>query len=284
MAEEHRILTKAKLADMIKSSEKAKKVEVTFCQTKAGALKGDNFSGEVVACDVKAKIDGKPEREFHWMVKVPPPDKTKMPMIRGMEMERKEIQMYDEVLPAWRKMIRDRGAEKEIVINYCTAPYTEFHEDQDKGSVIAMENLTYQGYRDAVNKRKGLNPDHVKLALEQIANHHALGYLYMKKAFPGGIDEALEKNKILARDYFISEPTDFIKQLFDNFKEQTYAGFQYLAGVSEENGQGMADALKRFMENNDLFEVRDRAFTKDPNGFNVLCHGDTWFNNMLFKY
>jgi hypothetical protein len=74
--------------------------------------------------------------------------------------------------------------------------YSEFNEDVEKGSVIAMQNATTFGYRDAINKKKGFNPKHVKMALSELAKYHACGYAYMS-SFPGGIKQGLEEHKVI---------------------------------------------------------------------------------------
>jgi hypothetical protein len=96
-------------------------------------------------------------------------------------------------------MIADRNAD--ISLNFCEVYYTEFNEDVEKGSVIAMQNATSSGYRDANNKNKGFNPEHVKAALSELAKYHACGYAYMK-SFPGGIKQGLEEHKVVICFFF----------------------------------------------------------------------------------
>ena len=62
------------------------------------------------------------------------------------------------------------------------------------GSIIAMQNLASLGYRDAVNKKKGLSPEHVKLALAELAKYHACGYSWAK-SYRGGIEEEALSNQ-----------------------------------------------------------------------------------------
>ena len=42
--------------------------------------------------------------------------------------------------------------------------------------------------RDAVNKKKGLSPKHVWLALDEMAKYHALGHAWLK-SYPGGAEQ-----------------------------------------------------------------------------------------------
>ena len=51
------------------------------------------------------------------------------------------------------------------------------------------------GYRAAIDKKKGLSPKHVRLALDEMAKYHALGYAWMKN-YPGGIEQALKDEEV----------------------------------------------------------------------------------------
>lgn len=98
-----------------------------------------------------------------------------------------------QVIPEWKKIIEDKKAGIEL--NFGDLYYTEYFSEVEKGSIIAMQNLNTLGYRDAINKKKGLSPQHVKLALDEMAKYHALGYVWLKK-YPGGIERALKDEEV----------------------------------------------------------------------------------------
>ena len=58
-----------------------------------------------------------------------------------------------------------------------------------------MQNLNTLGYRDAINKKRGLSPKHVRLALDEMAKYHALGYAWMRN-YPGGVEQALKDEEV----------------------------------------------------------------------------------------
>ncbi len=51
----------------------------------------------------------------------------------------------------------------------------------------------------------------------------------------------------------------------------------------EEPGQDLVTAVKKFHNKHDLNSITLKLSKPDPDGFNTMCHGDLWFNNMLFK-
>jgi hypothetical protein len=89
-------------------------------------------------------------------------------------------------------MIAERKAD--ISLNFCHLYYCE-NENVETGAIIAMQNATTLGYRDALNKKKGLSPPEIRLALSELAKYHACGYAYMK-SFPGGIEQGLKEHKV----------------------------------------------------------------------------------------
>jgi hypothetical protein len=89
-------------------------------------------------------------------------------------------------------MIADQNAG--FTITLAESPYTEFHKDTTD-SIILMENMANQGYRDAINKKKGLSPPYVRAALTALAKYHACGYAYIK-SYSSGITEGLKENEV----------------------------------------------------------------------------------------
>ena len=70
----------------------------------------------------------------------------------------------------------------------------------------------------------------------------------------------------------------------ETFKGPTYEGFFNHAEWSSEPGQNFNLSLKKNMEEKGcILEQRDQLVAPVEGAFNVLCHGDPWFNNMLFK-
>ncbi len=278
--QEYRILTKEKFVKIIQKHEKTSEVELLKVDIKEGSEKGDNYSGEVMACDIIAKVAGT-EKEYHWMMKIPPSSIERLPVNRAMRMEEKEIAFYHEIMPKWQKMIKDRGAKFEL---HChPSPYAEFNEEHEKGSILVMENLCHIGYSTAENKKKGLSVAYAKAALEELAKFHALGYAYLKN-YPGGLKEGVEANEMMANDYLFANPHPLTKQAFTAMSDTMKSAMYDLIQNIEEPGQELLKSIKAFDEEYDLDETRARLYGPEEGQFNTLCHGDTWFNNMLFKY
>ena len=80
-------------------------------------------------------------------------------------------------------------------LNLFDSPYSEFSDDLKVGSVLALQNLKQFGFEEAEGKKKGLSLRYARLALEELARFHAVGYAFLN-SYPGGAREGFEKNKV----------------------------------------------------------------------------------------
>ena len=213
------MLTRAKLTEIVKTVLKCDKAELLDFSVKPGSETGDNFSGELCAVYIKAKDGNGTEKEFNWMVKLPSVDESRKPLALAMHMEEKEVDVYNRIVPAFKKLIADNKAEKVIDLNICECFYADFKKlsDTDFQSIIVLENLKSAGYRDPIDKKtRGLGLEYAKTAMKEIGQWHALGYAYLQSV--GGPDKEPE----LCRDYFANNREPFMQSMMDSFKQQNF--------------------------------------------------------------
>ena len=79
-----------------------------------------------------------------------------------------------ELLPEWRRLLADRGSP--FSLSCAGSPYAEFNPDGR--SVLVLEDMRPRGY-SVVEDRSRLTENHLKVALEELARFHALGYAYL---------------------------------------------------------------------------------------------------------
>ena len=190
---EHHILNKAKLTQMVRHALKSDKAELVEHNVRLAAPKGEGYSSEVNKVDMTVKVGDK-DHKLSWMAKTVLEGDSYMPReaMKCLHMEEKEIGMYTKIIPEWKRIIEERRVDMKL--NFGDIYYTE-DTDVEMGSIIAMQNLNTLGYGAAINKKKGLSPKHVRLALDEMAKYHALGYAWMKK-YPGGPEQALRDEEV----------------------------------------------------------------------------------------
>ncbi len=277
----HETLTKAKLADMAKEALGAKELELLDSKLTALDTAGSNYSGYIVFCDLKVKADGKVE-DLSWAVKLPPLDSPeRMPQHRDTMMEEKEIKFYREMLPKWKKMMKERNVS--FTVNLHESPYAEFHKDWKKGSILALQNLKPLGFGNVENRTKGFNIHVAKLALEELAKIHALGYAYLK-SYPGGTEAGVKENEILMKDYLFVDQTPLTERVMGSFMDNVVQSCVVLLKAVQEPGQDFDKGFLKLHEEVDVLRLRKKLFPPRKGDFNTFCHGDNHLNNILFKY
>jgi hypothetical protein len=140
--EEHFLLTKAKLTEMVKVAFKAKKVEMIDCKVQLATAKGDNYCGEVSRCDMIVQLDdSKEKKELNWICKTIP-EKPFFPksVLKAMHLEDKEVGIYEKaswscgpvhLILCWNDMIQfiHESMCFTFIIYCCFPDHTCMEED-----------------------------------------------------------------------------------------------------------------------------------------------------------
>ncbi|TRY72195.1 hypothetical protein TCAL_11970 [Tigriopus californicus] len=280
---DHKALTKEKFVEIIGQRENTKDVKLVQIDLESGAEKGQNYSGQVVSCHLEAQVNGK-SKTYKWMAKVPLDDPDKYDFLRMLFMEQKELGFYQELLPALHDLIAKRGAK--IDLKFCPFVYGEFKQNIPRGdcvhgSMIMMEHLGPMGFTEPKAKRSGLDLDHVKLVMKSLGEFHGASHVYYKYKHDG-LDQIVEKEPIQAKDY-MSDPK--MAAIMEPFSAGMIQSFYNALSSSGPKGDKYLESYRQFSnEKIDPCKLRDQLTRPDVCRFNVLCHGDPWFNNILFKY
>ncbi|XP_037922255.1 uncharacterized protein LOC119658712 isoform X1 [Hermetia illucens] len=168
----------------------------------------------------------------------------------------RESQVYKIILGECEDMLKSIGDDTHF------GPRAIYVDDR----IIVLEDLKEQGYT-MENVRKGLNKEHCSRILEKLAKFHATTrVLYCKKP-------ELFKYHIVGN---IGEVRTPLHTIYENTIE-TCTKFV----SSKEDLSQYANKLETYGK--DIIKKLINIFSRDPNGFNVLNHGDMWVNNFLFK-
>jgi hypothetical protein len=143
--------------------------------------------------DFKAVVNGT-EKEFHWIGKFPPESPDQKDFHSGTKMGEKETQAYAEFIPDLQKFIKDMGLETDIQLNFPPCLYAELEKDE---FYFFLENMKECGYKEEVNKKLGLDVDHVKLGLDELAKLHSSSHAYiMNKVKEGSLEKVYKFSQV----------------------------------------------------------------------------------------
>lgn len=227
--------------------------------------KGDNMATCVTSVEVTYSTDAAEDRRVSYVVKLNPQRKVEgMNMISDI-ME-KEINFYTDILPDLN------GALERVGVSRLRVPTFLFAQGAAGSEMIFFEDLRARGFKMA-DRKLGLDAAHAHLVFKELARLHAASDI-LKKSY----GDPTERHPLLKKDWISStgEERDFMQKIMTSNLE---GAVKLLSKI-----QGYDNILQWTIQNQprnmDLFESQLAA--EPP--FQVICHGDCWSNNFLFRY
>ncbi|KAK7082817.1 hypothetical protein SK128_022976 [Halocaridina rubra] len=180
----------------------------------------------------------------------------------------KESKFYSFVAPALNKELEALGQES------LRFPKLHFHSLENRHEVMYMEDLRVRGFK-MFDRKKGMDIAHVHLVIKELARLHAASMILQQKHMSEDLAEKFE----------------FLKIDWDNYSEKAEENFTMCFAHAMKNCEEMLNKIGGYETSEkwlrkhkaspvDIF--RKGVIRKEP--FDLICHGDCWNNNMLFRY
>ncbi|GJQ84392.1 hypothetical protein Trydic_g3869 [Trypoxylus dichotomus] len=237
-----------------------------MCLTPACA-KGDNYLGVIAQISIEGVRNDEPIT-LHWIAKSVPQNETFRKFAVLDKVYRNEIYIYEEVFPIFRKFCAENGIPKTPItlaklIGSHTVPFQE---------ALIMEDMKEKGFI-LKNRKDPLDFQHVKLAMENYGRYHAISYA-IKDQKPEIFNEI---KKAIADDFFLMISEEVIKKQEETYCSRTLNTFD---PIKEASYIKIFEKYK--MKSFEIVREKLRKGFEDP--YAMVNHGDSWMNNMLFKY
>ena len=262
----------------IKSYEKTDNVGNVTVEKAAGSKKGEGFTSTLESIKVGALVDGV-HKSYAWVVKSMPRDPNRALMTLAYKADEREAAFYGDFLPQIREFLRSKGMS-DLMPRICSVPYTAWDED-DK--VLIMDDLKEDGWRDAINKKAGLDIEHTREAIRWLARFHAITYAFLDQ-YEGGVKQAKQDKPLFFWKY--DDHFDFAQESAA-FREMTNDSQRAIfKGLEEKNpGKNYSKYLEDLIAKHlDMANAANKVKDSQDYKLMTLCHHDPWFNNMMFKY
>jgi len=271
-------VTEERILRAIKSHEKAEDVTIVTMEDASGNVKGEGFMSSLVNLKVEAIVDGK-KKSYAWVLKSMPREPNRAIMSMKFKADEREENFFGTLLPKLKDFLSSKGVP-ELLPNFCSIPYSAWTED-DK--VLIMQNLKEEGWRDAINKKAGLDIEHVRAAIKWLATFHAITYAFLD-GYEGGLDKAEKDLQI----FFWKFDTyfDWEKEMAPFRHHGNDSNRAMFKSLEEKNpGKNYLKYLEDLIANHLDMGTADKKVRDDQKyKLKTICHGDPWFNNMMFKY
>lgn len=226
---------------------------------------GDGFTSELFRISIS---ENKSDKKLDLVCKVPPSSEKYREEFFSDVVFKNEALFYNKLMTNFAKFQENKNLKKHDQFLAYPKCYGTIIDDENQRYVIILEDLRPLGF-EMWNKAKPVPIENARLTMSELGKFHGLSFA-MKDQNPDQFAE--------------------IKQIKNNFGE----------GLKTENMSGMfANVLEyaiqllksedhktiiRHVKSNITRYSEDCFDDKASDRFGVLCHGDCWNNNMLYRF
>lgn len=181
------------------------------------------------------------------------------------ELHKREVTVYEEVIPMFETIQHDLEDDK-VVLPKCLYSNAEMGKQ-----ILILEDLLTKGYamdRTIMNFGK-LDYLQIRLVLSELAKFHALSFICEENK-----NETYNKLKREFEDIIFDKTFLNKSKLIDYFPECYEMSLKVIHDL---------DAKEKLEQVKSKLLPIMRKYVQ-PSKHNVLCHGDCWINNILFKH
>ncbi|XP_072762503.1 uncharacterized protein [Anoplolepis gracilipes] len=238
--------------------------------TKSLLQPGENYGSSIFSVHAVIKRNDQADEEDVYLVaKMPPPTEFQRRIFDSPVSFRKEIFMYESIIPHYKQLERDAGLKEDELFDILPKYYQSRLSlspdgDFDDNAVILMENLKARGFY-ICDRVKGCDFEHSKVAVRAMARFHALGIAIRLKQ-PEYFELLKERSKCikLHNQEFEHIHGDMLKRIAEDPEVAVYLD-RCKAAMEDAEKNGMWDIVPG-----------------DEEPWSTICHTDFWVNNIMF--
>lgn len=248
--------------------------------TKLGFIEGDsttlNFkSASNVGDGYLGSIDGVSisstgHSSVHLVCKMMPADKEIINALKVVELFKREVLVYEQMLPVFEKFQRSKGLTESTGFFAYPKCYGCICDEKTQQFLIVMDDLRAKNYR-MWPKMEPITFDHVQIVIRKLAKLHAVSFA-LKDQQPSILQPIT-----CARDMFHEI---LMSPAYLSYLEGTQAK---MISVIENNLPEHAVKFRKVCDG--LTPILNEILNaKSSEPFTVLAHGDCWGNNTMIRY
>ncbi|KAF2904037.1 hypothetical protein ILUMI_02134 [Ignelater luminosus] len=235
----------------------------------AGSIRGDNYLGIIAKVTVNGEDKNGENKTLHFIVKSAPRNEVFRSIIPIQSAFDREIYMYSKVFPEFYKLQEERGISKPF------KSIAKFYKStmEDMNESLIMEDMKELGF-EMRDRHEPLNYNHTLLVMKEYGRYHALSFA-LRDQKPEIFQELFDNTQ---ETFFNScNQSDLTKKAQ---KENNERALKSLDPIADKIAY---DKFKKFHDN--MLKTVDYVLQSESAGkYAVIGHGDSWVNNMLFKY
>lgn len=237
----------------------------------AGSTNGDGFLGDLLRFKITGR-QGDTESTLSLICKMPPPNLLRKKEFNTDLTFRREILMYEYVLPYLIEFQTENGVSEADGFYSFPKCYGTILDDRPNGDhAIVLEDLSVSNFY-LWDKLKSIDYDRAKMVLIELGKLHAVSFAIRDKN-PEKLSEIRTKTFNSFHKALYSAPTA-IQFLDTNLKKAV--------STLEPHEKNLIEKVEAVNGSN-CFDVIDQVFSNTtPEPFGVIVHGDMWNNNIMY--
>lgn len=165
------------LREVLTKELNSEKIDVNI---EMGSKKGDNFIGIVYRVNAKLSAENAAENEnnnkscIDVILKVAPTNKTRREQFSSRECFLREMKMYEEVLPMFRRFQESNGIIPEES-GFYEYPNCYKTIDTDENETLILQDLKADQF-EMFDRLQVITFDHIQLIMKALGKYHALSF------------------------------------------------------------------------------------------------------------
>lgn len=230
-------------------------------------IKGDNYLGVLTNLNIVGENSDGTKVNLKWIVKSAPKIEALRDIVKVDLLYAREIYVYEETF----KLFEQFQEEKALQRAYHDYPKFIGSYVEPPNESIIMENMKSIGYI-MKDRRQPLDLNHVMLVMKSYGKLHSLSYAIK--------DQNYDEFQRIVRN---SQDGWFIRSNHEEMKKANEPLMEESLKILKSEDQRIIDIYCNFAKKSvDVAMDTQRAANNDL--FSVIVHGDSWINNLLFKY
>ncbi|KAH8382883.1 hypothetical protein KR009_005693 [Drosophila setifemur] len=229
----------------------------------AATAPGDNYASIMVRVFVDFILNDGSEQQTSYILKTGLDINKGGSLTAQIGMFPKEKEMYEAHIPQFVKLYKEAGLDIEL------APRCVHIEETPESITLVFEDLSRRNFRN-YDRLQGFDLAHIRCVLRKLAELHAASAVYRELNGPYGARYLTSLFAEENRKMFTT-----IREIRDPF---------YKKAMLEWGVPDIERYIRKFPSATKFFEEGLKLNQVDESDFNVLNHGDSWVNNIMFNY
>lgn len=240
-------------------------------QITPGSSKGDNYIGIVYRVLVK---DSSPQldKKLGFIIKMPPMHPQRREQFFARPCFLREITVYEELLPLFERFQQEKGIDIPSE-GFYHAPNCYHCISDEFTEALFMQDLKLDGYQ-MYDRCQEMSYEHALKAVESLAKFHAVSFAIKDQCVT---DPAYKKCMEMEDIWLARRDNKMMNEYMTGLSQRA------LGTLDPEKDERIYERVKGVLTQSYIGNLEKVICSEVAEPYAIVCHGDFWTNNILYK-